>query len=296
MTDSNLQYTIRGGDTFTPCGETVKTLKAGFYDVISLPFAGYGLKAKTMISDELIDIPGTIADNIFADIDLFLGAKSKYQSYSLTHKRGYLFWGPPGSGKTSLALMLGNRFVKQADGLVFFIGDYEQFPAAVDIVREVEPGRPTMFLIEEADSIIDDTTCLSILDGELSIQGAVFVAMTNYKDRLPPRIANRPGRFDRVELVAAPPAAVQLEYLRRVEARVGENPEAPEKIVQALDGISLSLAHLREAFISHVLMGVDLPTIRARFEVMSGKDPDEEDEDDDAIAEFLKDDDESDDE
>src|SRR5690606_8755834 len=103
---------------------------------------------------------------------------------------------------------------------------------------------------EEADSIIDDTTCLSILDGELSIQGAVFVAMTNYKDKLPPRISNRPGRFDRVVLVDAPPAAVQIEYLRRVEARVGENPDAPEKIVQALEGIPLSLAHLREAFIS----------------------------------------------
>jgi hypothetical protein len=286
-----MQYAVRDGDTFLACGQTVKTLVPGFYDVVDLGFSGYGLKSKTMVSDELIDIPGTIADDIFVDIDNFLAAKARYQAYNLTHKRGYLFWGPPGSGKTSLGLMLGKRFIEKVNGLVFFIGGWEEFPAAVNILRDVEPGRPTMFLIEEADTIIDDTTCLSILDGELSIQGAVFVAMTNYKNKLPPRIANRPGRFDRVELVAAPPAAVQIEYLRRVEARVGDQPDAPQQIVRALDGIPLSLAHLREAFISHVLMGVDLPTIRSRFEIMAGiKSELEEDIDD-----LLEDDDDDED-
>ena len=118
--------------------------------------------------------------------------------------------------------------------------------------------------------IINNIHCLSILDGELSIQGAVFVAMTNYKEKLPPRIANRPGRFDRVEMVDCPPIAVQLEYLRRVEARGGKNPDAPERIVQALVGIPISMAHLREAFISHVLMGMSLTSVRSRFETMAG--------------------------
>ena len=118
--------------------------------------------------------------------------------------------------------------------------------------------------------IVNNTHCLSILDGELSIQGAVFVAMTNYKNKLPPRISNRPGRFDRVELVSCPPEPVQLEYLRRVEARGGKNPDAPARIVAALRGIPVSMAHLREAFISHVLMQVPLDQLRVRFEIMSG--------------------------
>jgi DNA polymerase III delta prime subunit len=252
------------------CGRTRQTLDAGFYDVENMGPMGYGLRPKVTVSDELIDIPGTIADDIFVDIDKFLQTKEAYAEYSLTHKRGYLFYGPPGSGKTSLGLMLARRFIDKADGIVMYCGDTGAFFNGVSIMRDVEPGRPSMYLIEEADAIVNNTHCLSILDGELSIQGAVFVAMTNYRNKLPPRINNRPGRFDRVELVSCPPEPVQLEYLRRVEARGGKNPDAPQRIVEGLRGLSISMAHLREAFISHVLMQVPIDQLRVRFEIMSG--------------------------
>lgn len=267
--EKSIQYAVYGG-SFIRCGRTVKTLEAGFYDVNNLGPMGYGLTPKETVSDELIDIPGTIADDIFLDIDKFLQTKQSYAEYGLTHKRGYLFYGPPGSGKTSLGMMLARRFIEHVGGVVMYCGDSGAFYNGVSIMRDVEPGRPSMYLIEEADMIVNNTECLSILDGELSIAGAVFVAMTNYKDKLPPRISNRPGRFDRVELVSCPPAPVQLEYLRRVEARGGKNPDAPSKIVKALEGLSVSMAHLREAFISHVLMQVPLNELRTRFEVMSG--------------------------
>lgn len=282
MDDRELQYAEHSGG-YIRCGRTRKTLEPGFYDVEEFGFSGWGLRPRTTVSDDLIDIPGTIADEIFTDIDQFLASKDQYAAYGLTHKRGYLFWGPPGSGKTSLGLMLGSRFVKQAGGVVMFVGGTDELYNGVDILREVEPGRPTMYLIEEVDMFINNPYCLSILDGELSIQGAVFVAMTNYKDKLPPRISNRPGRFDRVQKVDAPPPAVQIEYLRRVEQRVGKHPHAPERIVKALEGIPLSLAHLREAFISHVLMGVGLPIVRKRFEIMA----EQVDDDGNAIAELF---------
>lgn len=270
-----IQYAAYAG-SWIRCGQTIKTLEPGFYDVTNLGSAGYGLTPKEAVSDDLIDIPGTIADDVFLDIDKFLQTKQSYQDYGLTHKRGYLFFGPPGSGKTSLGMMLARRFIDKVGGVVMYCGDVGAFYNGVSIMRDVEPGRPSMYLIEEADMIVNNTHCLSILDGELSIQGAVFVAMTNYKNKLPPRIANRPGRFDRVELVSCPPEPVQLEYLRRVEARGGKHPDAPQKIVEALRGIPVSMAHLREAFISHVLMQVPLTDLRARFEIMSGlRNPDD---------------------
>jgi hypothetical protein len=292
--EKSIQYRVING-VYARCGKTVQKLDAGFYDVVSLGMGDCGLQKKETVSDELIDIPGTIADDIFTDIGKFLETKPRYEEYGLTHKRGYLFFGPPGSGKTSLGLMLARRFIEKVGGIVMYCGDTSSFYNGVAIMRDVEPGRPSMYLIEEADSVVNNTHCLSILDGELSIQGAVFVAMTNYKDKLPPRINNRPGRFDRVELVACPPEPVQLEYLRRVEARGGKNPDAPERIVQGLRGLPVSMAHLREAFISHVLMGVPIDDLRQRFEIMAGirdsdgamfEDMDGEDEPDDDIEDM----------
>lgn len=267
-----IQYALLNG-VYVRCGETRQELEPGFYDVVNMGNAGYGVKSKSPVSDELIDLPGTVADDIFDDIGKFMVTGDRYKSFGLTHKRGYLFYGPPGSGKTSLGMMLARRFIEQVNGIVMYCGDVGSFYHGVAIMRDVEPGRPSMYLIEEADAIVNNTHCLSILDGELSIHGAVFVAMTNYKNKLPPRIANRPGRFDLVTYVGAPPESVQVEYLRRIASRAMTDEvakKAAQHIVENLKGLPMSMAHLREAFISHVLMHLDMDHVRKRFEIMAG--------------------------
>lgn len=268
MSETKMQYAKMNGN-FYPVGESMPRLPAGFYNVVSSGFA-WGVSPAKPVSDDLLDIPGTPADDINRDISKFLETKDRYMRVGLTHKRGYLFYGPPGTGKTSLGLMIARRFIANADGVVFYIPSSHHLHGATEIIRAVEPGRPAMFLMEEADSFLNDTHALSILDGELSLAGAVFVGMTNYKDKMPPRIANRPGRFDRVTYIGAPPRQVQVAYLQRLVDKLGEAlPKVPELLAETLDGITLSMAHLREAFISHVLMGVAPEEIRRRFEQMA---------------------------
>jgi len=282
MTD--LQYALLGS-TYVRCGRTAQSVPAGFYNVVDMGMRGYGLDPKPIVSDTLIDLPGTVADEIFDDIESFMSTAGIYRDFGLTHKRGYLMYGPGGTGKTSIGLMLARRFIAKTGGVVIFAPDAASFYSGVAIMREVEPGRPSMYLMEEVDALVVNTHCLSILDGELSIQGAVFVAMTNYKKRLPRRITNRPGRFARVTLISAPPMPIQVEYLTRLASRrpdllVGK--ASPLSVVKHLEGVSMTMDHLREAFVSHVIMGESLDDIRDRFIAMASSD-DEPDEDRDDL-------------
>lgn len=280
------QYQNYNGVFIRSFGEASSKLDSGFYSVESTSI-GPGFKKKNIINDDLIDIPGTVADDIFKDIEIFMKSSSRYSNYGLTHKRGYLLYGPPGSGKTSLSLMIAKKFVNACNGVVFYISSSADLLSAVGLISTIEPGRPSLYLLEEADEFLNSSSCLSILDGELSITSSIFVAMTNYKGNLPPRIANRPGRFDRVVHVTCPDEKIQLEYLTRIESREQSGPTVAKKIVKALSGLPVSMSHLREAFISHVLMGFSLKSVRERFEEMcssrieNDEDDSESDYDDD---------------
>ncbi len=271
MSDAPTQYTLRGG-VYVRSAETTRAVPAGFYDVVDTGSMGYGLRPKSCVTDELILVPGTVADEIYADIDSFMAQQELFRRFRLTHKRGYLLHGPGGTGKTSIGLMIAHRFIESTGGVVVFAPDSPSFYHGAAILREIEPGRPSLYLIEEADRIVNNTHCLSILDGQLAPEGAIFVAMTNYKGHLPSRVTNRPGRFARVALIAAPPKAVQIEYLARLASRSPADMtgrRAPRQIVESLSGIHMTMDHLREAFVAHVVFGEPLTAIRKRFQRMA---------------------------
>ncbi len=271
------QYTVFD-ETYVRCGGTVQSAPAGFYEVVDTGGRGHGLKPKTCTTDELILVEGTVADEIFENIDRFMERREEFRRFGLTHKRGYLLHGPGGSGKTSIGMMIAHRFIAKLDGIVVFTPNAESFYHGVSIIREIETGRPSLFLMEEVDGIIGNTSCLSILDGELSLDGAIFVAMTNYKGELPKRVTNRPGRFARVVRIAAPPKGVQVEFLRRLMARAPEavrNCMTPDAIVEAFSGLHMTMDHLREVFVSHVIFGEPVSVVRGRFTEMASDSDDD---------------------
>lgn len=260
-------YKHKETDAWTPTKEARPRIESGFYEFIDYPMAGF--KKKDAQSDELIDLPGTVVDELYNDIMSFMECKQRYAKCGLMHKRGYMLYGPPGGGKTSVAQLLARRFVKATDGVAVYVSSYSDLINSYDLMYNQERDRETIFLIEECDSFIDNPGALGLLDGEQSACGKVFVAMSNYVDNMPPRIVNRPGRFDRVIEVKAPHPKVQEEYLRRIRARdIGASDEIPNEIVSVLDGISITLAHLREAYVAHVILKQPLVQVAARFREM----------------------------
>jgi len=95
---------------------------------------------------------------------------------------------------------------------------------------------------------------LSLLDGKTQIDHVLFIATTNYPERLDQRLRARPSRFDRVEVIAAPSGEVRRAYLKK---------RVPDlSAVEIDDWIALSegfsIAHLKELVLAVRCLGVDL--------------------------------------
>jgi len=111
--------------------------------------------------------------------------------------------------------------------------------------------------MEDIDATLErhnESTVLNTLDGSDTIHKTVFVATTNYPEKLGERIINRPSRFDRRLFIDDPSDVARRMYLdslikgRRLPRGVSVN-----KMVQDTKG--MSLAHVKELFVASVVIG-----------------------------------------
>jgi len=151
---------------------------------------------------------------------------------------------------------------------------------ALDSFREVEPERPMVVMMEDVDSIIHnfgDAAILNLLDGADQIENVLFIATTNYPEKLDKRIRNRPSRFDIVKLIDMPSAAAREEFLLVKDYhRFGDGNNSLElkKWVKETEGFSV--AHLKEVIISVEVFGVSFDATLRRLRLMMDNTPSSE--------------------
>lgn len=146
-------------------------------------------------------------DRLLADLREFLGqdARRWYKEHGIQHKRGYLFYGVPGSGKTSLVQAIAGHFehnLCQVHLTHPHLTD-ESLRAAVNqaprrsvlVFEDVDAifGRDREKLL--ADSALTFSGLLNALDGVGKADGQILVLTTNHRERLNPALI-RNGRVD----------------------------------------------------------------------------------------------------
>lgn len=224
---------------------TSEKLPAGVYTVGSSDRIGIFLDMVKVVKDDLVMLPGMGADVVLDEIKKFWDAKAKYEARGVVHKRGIIMHGPPGSGKTSNSELLIDLFLRDMKGIVMLANGAGDMGAGLKVIRQREPDRPVMIVIEDIDSALKgggEEMLLNMLDGKHQASGVVFVATTNHLEKLPPRIANRPSRFDLVVEIGMPNYDARMEYLRVKEPTLTE--EQREQIAGKTD--KYSIAHLKE--------------------------------------------------
>lgn len=200
------QWTYVGKNSLISCTSTESILKPGYYEIGQLQGGQIVYRLRTIITDELIDFPDSLSDSILNEIDKFWGMYDRFLRYGNLHRRGYLLYGPPGSGKTCIVHQICKQIVSKG-GLIFDCKNPRLLMKALENFREVENSRQIVCIFEDLDSIIrdyGDDTLLKMLDGENLIDRVLNIATTNYPELLDKRLVGRPRRFDRVIKIDMP--------------------------------------------------------------------------------------------
>jgi hypothetical protein len=200
-----------------------------------------------------------LAEEIREDFATFMAARDEYARYGVPWKRGVLFVGPPGNGKTH-CLRATVRFLGvpclYVQSLKAKYGDEDLNIA--NVFKRAREVSPCCLVFEDLDAMVtpeNRSVFLNQLDGFADASGLLTLATTNHPDRLDPAILERPSRFDRKYTFALPGPVERARYIRDWSVRLDEAMRVPDAEQRALvDGTDgFSFAYLKELFLSSML-------------------------------------------
>ncbi len=181
-------------------------------------FSSWDVKMSLPTRDlNTVIIPEKDKRSILDELDSFFANEQLYADLGLPWHRGYLFTGPPGTGKTSLARALASHYGMHVYYLS--LSDVKMDDELISLVSAVPPK--SMLLIEDIDIACAATErsndtgkaslagLLNVLDGFATPHGLVKVMTTNHIERLDDALL-RPGRTDHI---------LQVGYLGRAELK-----------------------------------------------------------------------------
>lgn len=260
------------GERYWGISESLSAIPPGCYNGGFSPQTGVYLERQPLTTDNLIELPDSKSEEIIAEIEQFTHLRPAFQTRGLLFKRGVLLWGPPGSGKTSTLHLLMRMIVDRNKGVALLVQDPGVATAALALIRKVEPLRQIIAIMEDVDGLIQHhgvEQYLSLLDGESQIDNVVFVATTNFPERLDKRLTDRPSRFDTIQFIGMPSPAARYAYLRYKE------PDLPEvdicQMVDLTEG--LSVAHLREMIVLTQCFGRSIAASATRLHASRARPP-----------------------
>ncbi len=218
--------------------------------------------------DNLI-LRGNLKQEIRDDLVQFFNARALYEEYGIPWKRGILFIGPPGNGKTHTVKALINAMDQPCLYVKSLHGIQQVFYRARRIA-------PCILVIEDLDLQIQPqnrSAFLNELDGFAANIGIVTLATTNHPERLDPGILDRPSRFDRKYHFELPDAPERSSYLALWNASLKPalqlSLEGITKISELTAGFSF--AYLKELFLSSMMHWIATPGQGSMEQVMMDK-------------------------
>lgn len=265
---SFVQWTTSDDKAFFPASKSVKELNPGIYEIKTRADGSIYFGKVPATTEGLIKFPETTSQMVVNEIEKFWNKEASFKQHKLAFKRGLLLFGPPGSGKTCTIKLAVQDIIKRRGVVVKFCHP-SIFTEGMRIFREIQPKTPVIVLMEDIDAIVEnfnESDVVNVLDGVDMIERVVFIATTNYPEKLCGRILNRPSRFDKRFLIGMPNQESRRIYLKSLmDKKLLANIETWVK-----DTEGFSIAHLKELFVAVSILENDyknaLDTLRTMME------------------------------
>lgn len=182
---------------------------------------------------ETVFLPSAQKARIVADVEAFIATKPTYRRRGTPYRRGYLFTGKPGTGKSSLIFALAARLGRDVFTLnlssiesdnCLMMAVNEVGPAGVLLIEDIDAARVTHDRVAMAASEapvapgqaaptrqgITLSGLLNALDGVASREGRITFITSNHPEQLDPALL-RAGRVDVREEIAPMEAEAAAE-------------------------------------------------------------------------------------
>eukprot|EP01060_Flectonema_neradi_P023921 TRINITY_DN3233_c0_g1_i2.p1 TRINITY_DN3233_c0_g1~~TRINITY_DN3233_c0_g1_i2.p1 ORF type:complete len:428 (+),score=60.93 TRINITY_DN3233_c0_g1_i2:742-2025(+) len=222
-----------------------------------------GFAAKRADSSLILDDEGKMGD-IIADIEQFLTpqTKAKYRELGVPYRRGYLLYGPPGNGKSSLVSSISSKLCLPTCILSINTQGMDDNKLQ-QLLRDTPNG--SIILLEDVDSLFRHRTpgsegsdlfvtfsgLLNALDGVASQEGRIIIMTTNLKENLDEALL-RPGRCDKqLFLGNATSKQASLLFDKFIKPQTPQDMEYKQSFCDFVGSGRYSMADLQGHFLQH---------------------------------------------
>lgn len=205
-------------------------------------------------------------NRLINDVQNFFDTRHIYQMSSIPWKRGVIFHGVPGNGKTLSVKALINSLNKRANPIpslyVKSLDGCRGPKYSIQLIfKQARSMAPCLLVFEDLDSLVTPKTrsyFLNEVDGLSANDGILMIGSTNFLDRLDASITKRPSRFDRKYHFKLPDEqareAYALYWSRKLQGpnQMFDFPEGLCPIIAKLTA-GFSFAFMKELLISSLL-------------------------------------------